>query len=119
MKQFLIDIMATAMPHMHWLLYVGAAALALAVIGILLRLVAGSGGGLVRLGTLVLILVGLIFAACEGVGAMLGMEPQINFEFLTGEKFDLRPFWQVGVAMLVPGFILRLFAGSSKDSAAQ
>ena len=58
-----------------------------------------------------LIWVGIIFIVSQGVGVLLGMSPQINFEFLTGERFDLRPFWQVGAVLAVFGVLLRLLGG--------
>ncbi len=64
-----------------------------------------------RLASWIVVCVGVVFIASQGVGALLGMSPQINFEFMTGEKFDLRPFWQVGAGLAVFGIVLRLLGG--------
>lgn len=110
MKDLIITVMAAAMPYMTWLLWVAAAFAVLAAIGLVARML-GFDGPLARMGRIassIVLVVGVIFITSQGVGALLGMSPQINFEFLTGEKFDLRPFWQVGAALAVFGLVLRL-----------
>ena len=113
MKDLIITAMAAAMPYMSWLLWVAAVSAVLAVIGLAfdfsISIVPFAGMG--RLASWIVIWVGIIFIASQGVGVLLGMSPQINFEFLTGERFDLRPFWQVGAVLAVFGVLLRLLGG--------
>jgi hypothetical protein len=113
MKDLIITVMAAAMPYMTWLLWIAAAFAALGIIGLAFRLlnIGGPFAGLGRLASWVVVTVGAIFMISQGVGELLGMTPQINFEFLTGERFDLRPFWEVGAALAVFGLLLRLLGG--------
>ena len=69
MKQLVIDIMAAAMPYMDWLLWAGAVLAALGLVLTLTHLLLGMGSGLNRLVLRLLVLVGVIFLACQGVGA--------------------------------------------------
>jgi hypothetical protein len=113
MKDLIITAMAAAMPYMTWLLWAAAGFAVLAILGLMVRLF-DSGSPLVRLGQVaswIIVWGGVIFIVSHGVGVLLGMSPQINFEFLTGEKFDLKPFWQVGAALAVSGIVLRLLGG--------
>ncbi len=113
MKGMIITAMAAAMPYMTWLLWIAAALAVLAVIGVVVRLIDADSpvAGLGRLASWLIFWVGVIFLISQGVGMLLGMTPQINFEFLTGQKFDLRPFWEIGAALAVFGFALRLLGG--------
>jgi len=113
MKDLIITAMAAAMPYMTWLLWIAAIFAVLAVIGLVVRLL-DIDSPLARVGRLaswIVVWVGVIFVVSQAVGALLGMSPQINFEFLTGEMFDLRPFWQVGAVLAVFGIALRLLGG--------
>ena len=113
MKDLIITAMSAAMPYMTWLLWIAAAFAILALVGFAVRLLdpVSPLAALGRLASWVVVCIGIIFIVSQGVGALLGMSPQINFEFLTGQKFDLRPFWQVGAALAVLGVVLRLIGG--------
>jgi hypothetical protein len=114
MRQFMLDAMAMMMPYMMPLVWVGAALIAVGVLSVLVRLV--SGGLLMTReaaswsGTL-LIVIGLFFIACQGAGMLLGAAPAINFGDSAKYEFDLKPFWMVGLAFLIPGFFVRALRG--------
>jgi TRAP-type mannitol/chloroaromatic compound transport system permease small subunit len=117
MHQFMLDMMAMMMPFMMPLVWVGVALIALGVLSVLTRLVSGGllgNRGAAWAGTL-LIVVGLFFIACQGAGMLLGATPAINFGDSTKYEFDLKPFWMVGLAFLIPGLVIRALRGPSRS----
>lgn len=114
MRQFMLDMMAMMMPFMMPLVWVGVALTVVGVLSVLARLV--SGGLLTTRqaaswsGTL-LIAIGLFFLAAQGAGMLLGAMPAINFGDAMKYEFDLKPFWMVGLALLIPGIAIRALRG--------
>ena len=106
MHQMMIDLMAKMMPFMMPLIYAGGALLAIGVLALLVQITAGKGGGLAMLCGWLLVILGLFFLACQGMGMMLGAAPSINLANSAAGEFDLKPFWEVGLAMLVPGIVV-------------
>jgi len=107
MKDALIGIMVQMMPFMKPVMWIGAAAIAIG--GLLLFLVTFSTGGArgqVRLAGTIAIAIGLFFLACQLAGSLLDVPPSINFGDSSKFQFWLAPFWQVGLAGLVPGLVL-------------
>ena len=114
MKQVMIDMMTAMMPFMRPLSIVAAV---LIVIGLVLGVVARLGGGSSRLGAwcgLGGLLAGIFFLACEAAGRFLGFEPTILYAApIDRELFRNQwPFWTIGGALLLLGFIVRRLAGA-------
>jgi hypothetical protein len=47
---------------------------------------------------------------------LLGAAPAINFGDATKYEFNLKPFWMVGLAFLVPGLVILALRGPSRKS---
>lgn len=110
MKQTMLDLMVKMMPFMMPLVYIGGALLAIGVLALLLRLATGKAGGIARLAGWLLIGLGLFFLLCQAAGAWLGSTPSINFGDSAKFEFDLKPFWEIGLAMLIPGVLIAWLA---------
>ena len=107
MKDALVGIMVQMMPYMKPVMWIGAAAIAIGVLLLLLVTFATGGArGQVRLAGVIAIAVGLFFLACQLAGSLLNVPPSINFGDSSKFHFWLVPFWQVGLAVLLPGLIL-------------
>lgn len=113
MKEQMLDMMLLMMPYMMWVVYAGAAFLAIGLLMGIIRLISGSGGGLARLAAGGALAVGLFFLAAQVAGMWLGTPPSMNFGDPTQFEFKLYPFWQLGLVALVGGIIVRMLAGSS------
>jgi len=111
MKDMMLQMMLLMMPYMMWIVYAGAALLAVGLLFVLIRLASGSGGGLARLAAGGLLLVGLFFLACQVAGMWLGTPPSMNFGDAANGEFNLYPFWQLGLVALIGGIIVRLLSG--------
>jgi hypothetical protein len=116
MRHLLMDMMAKMMPFMMPLVWLGAALVVLGGLSVLARLL--GDGALASRGAgwagMLLIVVGLFFIACQGAGMLLGAAPAINFGDATKYEFNLKPFWMVGLAFLVPGLIIRALRGQPR-----
>ena len=111
MKQTMLDMMVAMMPYMMPLVYAGGVLLALGVLATLVRLANGSAAGMARVDGGLLVALGIFFIACQVAGMVLGAQPAINFGDPTKFEFDLYPFWQIGLAMLVPGILIYMIGG--------
>ncbi|MGV6819553.1 MAG: hypothetical protein ACWA5T_03540 [Parvularcula sp.] len=111
MKQLMIDMMSAMMPYMMYPVWIGGAALALGAILLLSKLFTRRGPGLGLMGV-VLIALGIFYLACQGMGIMLGMSPQINFGNPEEFEFKMVEFWIIGAAFLVPGLAYKIASGS-------
>jgi hypothetical protein len=110
MHQMMLDLMVKMMPFMMPLVYAGGALLAIGVLATIAEIALGKGGGLARLCGWLLLILGVFFLACQVAGMMLGATPSINFADSTKGDFDLKPFWEIGLALLVPGLVIALIA---------
>lgn len=111
MKQTMLDLMVAMMPYMMPLVYAGGVLLALGALATLVRLASGSAAGLARISGRLLMALGVFFLACQVAGMVLGAPPSINFGDATKFEFNLKPFWQIGLALLIPGFLFLLIGG--------
>lgn len=111
MKQTLLDLMVKMMPLMMPLVYVGGALLAIGVLALVVRLATGKAGRLARWAGWLLAGLGVFFLACQAAGMWLGAAPSINFGDSAKFEFDLKPFWEIGLAMLLPGALIGWLAG--------
>ena len=117
MRQFMMDMMAAMMPLMKPLIWLGGALIAVGILSVLTRLLTDSmlaTRGAYWSGTL-LVIVGLFFVASQGAGMLLGAAPAINLGDATKYEFNLKPFWMVGLAFLIPGLVIWAFRGPSRS----
>jgi len=112
----MLDLMVKMMPLMLPVVYAGAALLPIGVLATLARMTLGRGQAVARLSGWLLVALGLFFLASQAAGMYLGAAPTINVADSTKFEFDLKPFWQIGLAMLVPGFLIALVGGRAKAS---
>ncbi|MEZ5922242.1 MAG: hypothetical protein R3C60_12955 [Parvularculaceae bacterium] len=111
MKQMMIDMMGAMMPYMKMPVWVGVAFAAVGLLLLVSKMVSGKAPFL-GIVSWVLIAIGLFFIICQGMGMFLGMKPNIAF-FANPREFDFGTrvsFWQVGLALLVPGVIFKMFS---------
>ncbi len=59
---------------------------------------------------------GAFFLASPATGMFLGATPSINFGDSTKFEFDLKPFWEIGLGMLVPGVLIALIGGRARNA---
>ena len=115
MHQMMLDLMVKMMPFMMPLVYAGGALLAVAVLALVVQLAFGRGGGVARACGWLLVILGVFFLACQGAGMILGAAPSINFADSTKGDFDLKPFWEIGLGMLIPGLIVAAIAKMARN----
>lgn len=115
MKQFMLDMMTAMMPAMVPMVWIGGIVTVLAII----LFIIGSKTGykpalwLAR----VAMAFGLFFLACQVAGYLLGAGPSINFGDPRNFEFILVAFWKIGLAMLIPGWIVWSFASNKLRNA--
>jgi hypothetical protein len=107
MKEMLLDVMSAMMPAMMPLVWIAAAVTAASIVVLVMRRYGAAlwGGGLTMA-------FGIFFLACQILGALLGAQPSINFGDPSEFEFILVPFWQIGLAFLIPGLIVWRLARS-------
>ncbi len=109
MKETMIDVMNQMFPYMKIIVYVGGAFLLIGIVAFLIWVFFERCTWLLRLSGRLLVLLGLFFLACQAAGMFLGMTPEINFGDISKLEFNTIAFWIVGLALLIPGFLLRIF----------
>ncbi|MDE2181554.1 MAG: transporter [Alphaproteobacteria bacterium] len=114
MKQTMLDLMVKMMPLMMPLVYVAGVLLVTAVLSLAVHLTSDRAGGIARFAAWLLAAMGVFFLACQAAGMWLGATPSINFGDSAKFEFDLKPFWQVGLAMLIPGTLIGWLAGHAR-----
>jgi len=114
MRVTLMQMMTALMPFMKPLTWLAGlillAGLALALVG---------GGGWRRGASLAAwsaLGIGLFFIAAQGLGALLGASPSINFGDARKMQFLLVPFWQIGLVALGGGGVLIALTRLRKDA---
>lgn len=98
MKQTLLDLMTAMMPLMMPLVWIGGIAAAASIL-----LLAARRTRFARWGAYLTVALGVFFLACQGMGALLGAQPSINFGDPAKFEFYLVAFWKIGLALLIPG----------------
>ena len=113
MRQLMMDMMAGMMPLVMPLVWLGAVLIAAGALSVLARLAGGSplARRVASLSGTLLVLLGIFFLLCQAAGMLLGAAPAINFGDATKYEFDLKPFWLVGLAFLIPGILICMFPG--------
>jgi len=105
----MIDLITQMTPFMTPIAYAGAALLVIGAVAWLLWIFTGWCTWLLRLSGRLLIVVGLFFLACEVAGIILETPWELNYSDAAQFEFKTQPFWIVGLAFFIPGFVLRLF----------
>lgn len=113
MKDVMIDIMVSMMPIMKPFMWFGVVVVIIGFIFVLAKFLFKSDNSKVILwsGRLVF-LVSIFFLLAQLAGHFLSMPPTINFGDSSKFEFILVSFWQIGVAFLVSGLIIK-FTGAS------
>ena len=110
MKQFLLDMMTAMMPAMVPMVWIGGI---LTVLAIVFFIVGGTTGYKPSLwaarGAMAF---GIFFLACQVAGYLLGAGPSINFGDPRKFEFILVAFWVIGLAMLIPAWIVWSFSSN-------
>jgi hypothetical protein len=114
MKQTLLDLMSAMMPFMMPLVWLGGIAAAASIVLLLFKQARAA-----RWGAGLTLALAAFFLACQGMGALLGAAPSINFGDPKQFEFILVPFWQIGLALLAPGAAVWAFARPRPAAAAQ
>ena len=114
MKQTLLDLMSAMMPAMMPLVWTGGVAAGAAIL-----LLLAKQARLARWAAGLTLAVAAFFLASQGMGAVLGAAPSINFGDPKQFEFILVPFWQIGLALLVAGTAVWAFARQRLTAAAQ
>ena len=107
MKQATLDFAAQLTPYTTQIAYAGAILLFIGWLALFAWVVRHRGTGLLRLAGRLLILLGVLFLAFQVAAFALGLDTTTNFDG-AWFKIDNKPFWLVGLALLVPGFVLRI-----------
>ncbi len=117
-KSTLIDIMTLMMPAMKPLVWLALAAFVAAIVLVI-------AGGEMRerwapKAAGITLAIGIFFLAAQGMGALLGAAPSINFGDPRKFEFILVPFWQLGIACLVGWGIVKVLRSMlSRPTSAQ
>jgi len=108
--------MVKMMPLMMPLVYLGGVLLVIGALALILHFATGKAGGIARFAGWLLAGLGVFFLACQAAGMWLGASPSINFGDSAKFEFDLKPFWEIGLAMLVPGALIGWLAGRNRKA---
>jgi hypothetical protein len=89
------------------LAYAGAILIFIGCLAFVAWVVAHRGTGLLRLSGRLLILLGGAFLALQAAAMAIGVDASANFE---GAWIAMtpKPFWLVGLALFVPGLVMRI-----------
>ncbi len=119
MKETLIEMMISMMPYMFPLFWAGVAVTAvgilLAVAGALFK---ANTSKFALLAARTIFAVSLFFLTAQLIGYLLSMPPKLNFGDKTQMEFILVHFWQIGLAFLVAGLLIRLLGVRKTDASA-
>jgi len=110
MKQFLLNTMTAMMPAMMPMVWIGGI---LTVLAIVLYILASKTGYKPALwAARAAMAFGFFFIAAQVMGYFLGAGPSINFGDPRKFEFILVGFWIIGLAMLIPSWIVWSFASN-------
>lgn len=113
----MIDMMVMMMPYMKPFMWIGVVVAVLGIAFIIASYALKSDmNKAVNWSGRVVFAVSIFFIAAQIAGYFLNMPPTVNFGDSSKFEFILVSFWQIGVAFLVAGLIIK-FAGVAKKSA--
>lgn len=116
MKDIMIDIMVSMMPIMKPFMWFGVAVTIIGFLFVIAKFVLKSDNSkiIVWSGRFVF-LVSVFFLLAQLAGQFLNMPPTINFGDSSKFEFILVSFWQIGVAFLVSGLIIKFIGASNRS----
>jgi hypothetical protein len=107
MKATIETLAALVSQYSTPLAYAGAILIFVGCLALLTWVVTHRGTGVLRLSGRLLILLGGLFLALQVAAMAIGVEARANFEG-AWVALNPKPFWLVGLALFVPGFVLRI-----------
>ena len=115
MKQFMLNMMTMMMPAMVPMVWIGGI---MTVLALVLYVLASRTGYKLPLwlsrGAMAF---GIFFLVAQLMGFMLGANPSINFGDPRQFEFILVSFWQIGLVLLIPGWVLWSLTSNSMAKA--
>ncbi len=107
MKQTILDLAAELTPYTTQIAYAGAVLLFIGWLALFAWVIRHRGTSILRFSGRLLILLGVLFLALQVGAFALGLDTTTSFDE-AWVKMDRKPFWLVGLALLGPGFVLRI-----------
>ena len=117
MKQFMLNMMTMMMPAMKPMVYIGGILAVLAVVLFAFAFAGRAGYKLPLWLSRGAMAFGMFFLVAELMGLILGAAPSINFGDPRKFEFDLVEFWKIGLALLIPGWIMWSLTSNSMAKA--
>lgn len=119
MKDTMIDMMVMMMPYMKPFMWIGVVVAILGITFILASFALKSDmQKIIMWSGRVVLVVAVFFLAAQLAGFFLNMPPTVNFGDSSKFEFILVSFWQIGLAFLFAGLVIKFAAGSKKEIAA-
>ena len=118
MKDAMIDMMVLMMPYMKPFMWIGVVVALIGIAFILASFAMKSDmRKMITWSGRIVFGVSAFFLAAQAAGYFLNMPPTVNFGDSSKFEFILVSFWQIGVAFLVAGLVIRFVPASNKDAA--
>ena len=115
MKDFMIDLMVNMMPFMKPFLWFGVVVAAIGLLFVLAQALLKSDNQAIIVWTArIVFTVAIFFLSAQLAGHLLSMPPTINFGDSSKFEFILVSFWQIGLAFLISGLVIK-FAGKVRN----
>jgi hypothetical protein len=108
MKETIQTLAALVSQYSTPLAYAGTILIFIGCLALVAWVATHRGTGVLRLSGRLLILLGGLFLALQVAAMAIGVDASANFEG-AWVAMNPKPFWLVGLALFVPGFVLRLF----------
>ncbi len=107
MNQGIQQLVGQLTPYTTQFAYAGAIILFIGWLALFVWVLKHRGTSILRFSGRLLIMLGVLFLAFQVAAITLGLDTTTNFDD-AWVKMDRKPFWLVGLALLIPGFLLRL-----------
>lgn len=120
MKDAFIDIMVSMMPLMKPFMWIAVAVAVLGIVLVVSNLAFKTrlNKSIVWSGRIVLA-ASVFFLAAQFAGYVLNMPPTINFGDSNKFEFILVSFWQIGLAFLIAGLLIKFFGADKSQEVSQ
>jgi len=119
MKDAMIDMMVLMMPYMKPFMWIGVVVALIGIAFIVASFVMKNDmQKMITWSGRIVFAVSAFFLAAQLAGYFLNMPPTVNFGDSSKFEFILVSFWQIGLAFLVAGLIIKFTPVSNKDAAA-
>ncbi len=116
MKDSMIDMMVVMMPYMKPFMYFGAI-IAIAGFVFIIASIAFKMNNkkAITWTSRIVLMAAFFFMAAQAAGYFLSMPPTVNFGDSSKFEFILVSFWQIGLAFLVTGIVIKVISGFNKS----